>query len=63
MAPDRETVVEILVAVLAVVLFAAALVAIGATSGRDIDGLTLVGAIAGFVVVMALVGTFFAYRE
>jgi hypothetical protein len=62
MAPDRETMVEIAVAIAAVVLFAAGIVAVGMSSGKNIDGLLLVGAIAGFVVVMALIGTAFAYR-
>jgi hypothetical protein len=62
MAPDRETMVEIAVAIAAVVLFAAGLVAVGMSSGSNIDGLLLVGAIAAFVVVMALIGTAFAYR-
>ncbi|WP_276260251.1 DUF7472 family protein [Haloglomus litoreum] len=62
MAPDRETMVEIAVAIAAVVLFAAGIVAVGMSSGRNIDGLLLVGAIAAFVVVMALIGTAFAYR-
>jgi hypothetical protein len=62
MAPDRETMVEIAVAIAAVVLFAAGIVAVGMSSGSNIDGLLLVGAIAAFVVVMALIGTAFAYR-
>lgn len=62
MAPDRETVVEIVVAVAAVVLFAAGIVAVGVTSGRNVDGIMLVGAIAVFVLVMAAIGTAFAYR-
>jgi hypothetical protein len=62
MAPDRETVIEIVVAVTAVVLFAAGLIAVGMSSGQNIDGLLLVGAIAGFVLVMAAIGTAFAYR-
>jgi len=62
MAPDRETIVEILVAVAAVVLFAAGIVAVGMSSGKNIDGLMLVGAIAAFVLVMAGVGTAFAYK-
>jgi hypothetical protein len=62
MAPDRETVIEIVVAVAAVVLFSAGLIAVGMSSARNIDGLLLVGAIAGFVLVMAAIGTAFAYR-
>lgn len=62
MAPDRETMVEIAVAIAAVALFAAGIVAVGMSSGSNIDGLLLVGAIAAFVVVMALIGTAFAYR-
>ncbi|MFB6206327.1 MAG: hypothetical protein ABEJ05_07370 [Haloglomus sp.] len=62
MAPDRETTIEIVVAVAAVALFAAGIVTVGFASQKTIDGLLLVGAIAAFVVVMAAVGTAFAYR-
>jgi Sec-independent protein secretion pathway component TatC len=62
MSPDRETVTEIVVAVAAVVLFAAGIVAVGVSSGKDVDGIMLVGAMAGFVLVMAAIGTAFAYR-
>lgn len=62
MAPDRETVTEIIVAVAAVVLFAAGIVAVGTMSEGGIDGIMLVGAIAGFILVMAGIGVAFAYR-
>jgi hypothetical protein len=62
MAPDRETVTEIAVAVAAVVLFAAGVVAVGRMSGQTIDGITLVGAITAFVLAMAGIGVAFAYR-
>lgn len=62
MAPDRETVTEIIVAVAAVVLFAAGIFVVGTMSEGNIDGIMLVGAIAGFIVVMAGIGVAFAYR-
>lgn len=62
MAPDRETVTEIIVAVVAVVLFAVGIVAVGTMSEGSIDGIMLVGAIAVFILVMAGIGVAFAYR-
>ena len=57
---DRDTVVEIAVSVGTVALFIAVVVAIGDTynqGGLSTDGgMALVGAIAGFVVVMSLLG-------
>lgn len=62
---DRNTVVEIAVSVGAVVLFVAVIVAIGDAynrGGLSTDGgMALVGAIAGFVVVMSLLGVGLAY--
>jgi uncharacterized membrane protein YccC len=62
MALDRETVVEIVVSVVAVGLFIAAVVAVGSTynaDGLSTDGaFALIGTIAGFVVLMTAVGVF-----
>lgn len=66
MATERETVVEIAVSVVSVGLFIAVIVGIGSTYNSD--GLTnqgalaLIGAIAGFVVLMSLVAYFLAGR-
>lgn len=65
MDADRETVVEIVVSVVAVGLFVAVILAIGETynqGGLSTDGgMALVGAIAAFVVLMSLVGVGLAY--
>ncbi len=62
---DRETVVEIVVSAGAVGLFVAVLIGIGGAYNQGglsaSGGMALVGAIAGFVVVMILVGVGLAY--
>lgn len=62
---DRDTVVEIVVSVGAVTLFVAVIVAIGDAynrGGLSTDGgMALVGAIAGFVVVMSVLGLALAF--
>lgn len=64
---ERETVVEIAASGAAVALFVVVIVAIGTTysAGDDLTSqgaLALVGAITGFVFVMALVGYFLSGR-
>ena len=62
MALDRETVTEIVVSVVAVGLFIAAVVFVGGT--YNADGLSsegafaLIGSIAGFVLLMIVVAVF-----
>ncbi|WP_254542984.1 DUF7472 family protein [Halomarina pelagica] len=61
MALEREALVEIVVSVAAVGLFIAVIVGIGVTyngaTGLSNEGaLALVGSIAGFVIVMSLLG-------
>lgn len=58
---EGETLREILVSLLAVVVFIAVILAIGVTYGNPltgIGGLALVGAIVFFILLMALVGFF-----
>ncbi|PSQ02428.1 hypothetical protein BRC94_01670 [Halobacteriales archaeon QS_5_70_17] len=66
MATERETVVEIAVSVVSVGLFIAVIVGIGSTYNSDgltnAGALALIGAIAGFVVLMSLVAYFLAGR-
>jgi len=63
---ERETLVEIAVATVAVVLFVAALVAVGTTYGApqlsSNGGIALVAAIFGFVLLMTVVGVFLDRR-
>jgi len=63
---ERETLVEIAVATVAVVLFVGALVAVGTTYGApqlsSEGGIALVAAIFGFVLLMAVVGVFLDRR-
>lgn len=59
---ERDTVIEAAIAIVAVVVFAAAIVGIGMASGGSVSGLTLVAAIAGFILLMAVVGVLFAFR-
>lgn len=62
MALDRETVTEIAVSVVSVGLFIAAVVVVGSTynsDGLSGDGaFALIGAIAGFIVLMTVVAVF-----
>ena len=64
---ERETVLEIAVSVGAVVVFVALIVGIGVTYGgqglSSQGGVALLGAIAGFVVLMTAVGYFLARRK
>lgn len=57
---ERGQLIEIVVSVAAVGLFVAVLVGIGLTYNRDSlteeGGLVLVGAITGFILLMAIVG-------
>ena len=64
---ERETVVEIAVSLVTVVVFVAAVVAIGMNyggrGGFGTDGaLALLGAIVGFIVLMFAVGFFLSGR-
>lgn len=63
---ERETLVEIAVSTVAVVLFVGALVAVGTTYGSSQlsseGGIALVAAILGFVVLMSVVGVFLDRR-
>lgn len=63
---ERDTVVEIAISVTAVVLFALAILAIGTQyydNGFSQEGaVALVGAVAGFVVVMSIAGYVLAGR-
>ncbi|MEF8791209.1 MAG: hypothetical protein V5A61_13880 [Haloarculaceae archaeon] len=64
---ERETMVEIAVSVGAVVLFVALIVGIGVTyGGRGLSaqgGVALLGAMAGFVLLMSVIGYFLAGRS
>lgn len=63
---ERETLVEIAVATVAVVLFVGALVVVGTTYGApDLSsegGIALVAVIFGFVLLMTVVGVFLDRR-
>lgn len=64
---ERETIVEIAASAIAVALFVVVIIGIGTaySAGADLSNqgaLALVGAIAGFVLVMAGVGYFLAGR-
>jgi hypothetical protein len=64
---ERETVLEIVVSVGAVLVFVAIMIGIGVTyGGRGLTsqgGVALLVSIAGFVLVMTLVGYFLAGRS
>lgn len=64
---ERETVLEIAVSVGAVLVFVAVMVGIGVTyGGRGMTsegGIALLAAIAGFILLMTLVGYFLAGRS
>lgn len=63
---EQETLLEIGVSVVAVVLFVAAVMVVGATNGGDqltSHGATLVvGTVVAFIVLMTLVGVFLDRR-
>lgn len=63
---EEDTVVEIAVSGVAVLLFVAAVVAIGTSFGADglteAGALALVGVVFGFVVLMTVFGYFLAGR-
>lgn len=63
---ERETLVEIAVSVVAVVLFVATLVVVGSTNGASQltsqGALSLVVTILGFVILMTIVGVFLDRR-
>lgn len=65
---ERETMVEIVVAVGAVLVFVAAIVGVGVTYGADRalssqGGVALLAAMAAFVLLMTGVGYFLAGRN
>ena len=64
---ERETLVEIVVSVVAVGLFIAAVVAVGTTFGdgqlTDQGALALVGVIVGFILLMTLTGWWLSAQE
>jgi hypothetical protein len=64
---ERETMLEIVVSVGAVLLFVVVMVGIGTAYGgrglSDEGGVALLAAIAGFVLLMTGVGYFFAGRK
>ncbi|MFC7234957.1 DUF7472 family protein [Halosegnis marinus] len=63
---ERETLVEIAVSTVAVVLFVAALVVVGDSNGASQltseGGISIVATILGFVLLMAVVGVFLDRR-
>lgn len=63
---ERETIVEVVVSVLAVGGFIAAVVAIGSTYGAELGeqgALALVGLLVGFILVMTAAGYWLSARE
>ena len=64
---ERETIVEVVVSVLAVGLFIAAVVGVGLTYAADGLGeqgaLALIGLLVGFIVLMTAAGYWLSTRE
>ncbi|MFC6731372.1 MULTISPECIES: hypothetical protein [unclassified Haladaptatus] len=64
---ERDALVEIVVSTVAVVLFVAVVVAVGATYTRDSlssqGALALVGTIVGFVLLMAGIGFWLSRKK
>lgn len=63
---DRDTVVEVIIALFGVAVLAGSIIYIGGTYGNgnitSEGGIMLVGAIAFFIVLMSIIGVFLSRR-